>query len=99
MLGHIDEWFYRYIGGLYHHSSTFSHITIRPPHHDASDGTTTATTSASVSFDSPRGMITIKWRREDGSDGVLFVAVGLPPSTTAHLYLPVAHDKIIPKGW
>ena len=100
MLGHVSEYFFRYIAGIQQGdggaagADPWSAVHIAPqaiPGLDWVDAT----------FDSPAGLVTSRWQRRaagsprDGgattyeSDGIE-VAVGLPPGVAGRLTLPLS---------
>ncbi len=80
MLGHVEEWFYRYLAGIDFDLSRppAGQITLRPT-------PVGKLTSARATYRSVLGPIVSSWKRA----GKLFTYdVELPPNTTATLYLP-----------
>jgi hypothetical protein len=80
MLGHIEEWFYRGLGGI---SSDpvgpgFKRIIVKPQLARGLSG-------ASATYDSSYGRIGGQWKREEG---MLSLNVAIPVNTTATVYLP-----------
>jgi len=80
MLGHAEEWFYRYLAGI---DVDFSRrpaerIVLRPTPVGDVD-------SAQARYQTPLGPVSISWQRRDGR---LFCDVEVPPKTTAWLLLP-----------
>jgi hypothetical protein len=80
MLGHIEEWFYRGLGGLASDPAGpgFKRITVQPQ-------IVGALTSANVAYDSAYGRIVSHWQR---ARGTLSLDVTIPPNTTATVYVP-----------
>ena len=80
MLGHIEEWFYRGLGGISSDPADpgFKRIIIKPQIVGDLCG-------ANVAYESPYGRITSNWRREGGR---LTMDVTIPPNTTATVYVP-----------
>ena len=84
MLGHIEEWFYRGLGGISCDPSGpgFKKITLKPQIVGDLKG-------ANVSYGSPYGRIVSHWTRE-GSN--LAMAVTIPANTTARVYVPTKDE-------
>lgn len=87
MLGHLMEWFYSGIGGIRSdkESIAFKHFIIRPEIVGDID-------AATVSFDSPYGMIKTNWKVENST---FTCQVTVPPNTTASIHLPAAQQEDI----
>jgi hypothetical protein len=80
MLGHVEEWFYRYLAGIDLDLSRprEERITLRPtPVGDLA--------SASASLDSPLGRIVSSWRKVNGK---ILVDVEVPQNAQAKVVLP-----------
>ena len=80
MLGHIEEWFYRGLGGISSDPSGpgFKRIVIKPQIVGDLSG-------ASVTYDSLYGCIISNWQREGDK---LTMDVAIPVNTTATVYVP-----------
>ena len=80
MLGHAEEWFYRYLAGIDFDLSRApgEQIVLRPtPVGDV--------TAAKATLDSPLGKIALAWKLEHGK---LIVDAEVPPNTKAKVLLP-----------
>ena len=80
MLGHIEEWFYRGLGGIACDPAGpgFNKIIVKPQIvGDLSE--------ANVTYESPYGRIASKWQRADGQ---VTLTVTIPANTTATMYVP-----------
>lgn len=80
MLGHIEEWFYRGLGGVSCDPSGpgFKKIILKPQIVGDLSG-------ADAAYDSPYGRIASKWQREGDK---LTMNVTIPSNTTATVYVP-----------
>jgi len=80
MLGHIEEWFYRGLGGISSDPAGpgFKQIVLKPQIVGDLAG-------AAVSYDSLYGRIVSQWKREGGR---LTWEVTIPANTTATVYVP-----------
>lgn len=80
MLGHIEEWFYRGLGGLTSDPSGpgFKKIMIKPQIVGDLEW-------VNCSYDSPDGQISSNWRREGKK---LTMDITIPPNTTATVFVP-----------
>ena len=80
MLGHIEEWFYRGLGGISSDpaGAGFKKIIIKPQ-------IVADLRDADVAYESPYGRIVSKWEREGGE---LTMDVTIPANTTATVYIP-----------
>jgi alpha-L-rhamnosidase len=80
MLGHIEEWFYRGLGGISPDPAGpgFKKIVIKPQIVGDLRG-------ADVAYDSPYGRIVSNWKREGNG---LTMAVTIPANATATVYIP-----------
>jgi len=101
MLGHIEEWFYRGLGGISSDPSGpgFKKITIKPQ-------IVGDLSAANVAYDSPYGRIVSNWKRNlstsllrQGSGQVgadkLKMDVTIPPNTTATVYVPAKDNGAV----
>ena len=81
MLGHIEEWFYRGLGGIRpdDEGPGFGKFVIRPE-------VVGDLTWVKCAYDSIHGRITTQWWRKDGSR--LLLRVTVPINTTATVYVP-----------
>jgi hypothetical protein len=80
MLGHIEAWFYKGLGGILCDPAGpgFKRIIIRPQ-------TVAKLGGATASYESPYGRIASSWKREGG---MLTLNVTIPPNTAATVYVP-----------
>jgi hypothetical protein len=80
MLGHIEEWFYRGLGGISSDPSGpgFKKIVVKPQ-------IVGDLSAANVAYDSPYGRIASNWRRE-GSQ--LSMDITIPANATAMIFVP-----------
>jgi alpha-L-rhamnosidase len=80
MLGHIEEWFYRGLGGIWSDPAGpgFKKIIVKPQMAGDLGG-------AHVTYDSPYGQIVSNWKREGTK---LAMDVAIPMNTTATVYVP-----------
>ena len=90
MLGHIEAWFYRGLGGIACDPSGpgFKRIIIRPQ--IAGD-----LGSADVAYDSPYGRIASTWKREGGT---LTLKVTIPVNATATVFVPAKDAASVTEG-
>ena len=88
MLGHIEEWFYKGLGGLRAEAPGFRRVTIRPETIDALD-------EVDVTYRSVRGPIRSAWRR-DGE--ALRMDVAVPPGVAATVHVPAASADAVREG-
>ena len=88
MLGHIEEWFYKGLGGLRAEAPGFKHVTIRPEIIEA-------LSEVDVAYESVRGPIRSAWRR-DGE--TLRMDVAVPPGVTAAVHVPAASADAVREG-
>jgi hypothetical protein len=87
MLGHLMEWFYSGAGGIRQEENgiAFSKIRIFPE--AAGD-----LTSAKTSYNSPFGVISTDWKKNDND---FEIEVSIPANTSATLYLPVIDNQTL----
>ena len=90
MLGHAEEWFYRYLAGI---DVDFSRrpeerIVLRPTPVGDID-------SAQAKYKTPLGPVSINWQRRRGR---FFCDVEVPPGTTAWLLLPGKRGQPVRPG-
>ena len=88
MLGHAEEWFYRYLAGIDFDLSRApgEQIVLRPtPVGDV--------TAANATLDSPLGKIAVRWRVEHGK---LIVDAEIPPNAKARVLLPGGPREVGP---
>ncbi len=80
MLGHIEEWFYRGLGGIASDRAGpgFKKIIIQPQ-------IVGDLSAANVAYGSPYGRIVSNWKRDAGR---LTMDVAIPANTTATVYVP-----------
>jgi len=80
MLGHLMEWLYSGVGGIRQaeNSIAFNHIKIQPE-------VVGDLTSANVSYHSPYGEISVKWKKMDKT---FTLEVNIPVNTKADVYFP-----------
>jgi len=79
MWGSIGAWFYRYVGGI--KPNGLQEIEISP----APVGRKSPVTSASVSYDSFKGKITVDWEKTETSFGMKVI---VPSATTGRVVVP-----------
>lgn len=90
MLGQINEWFYHDLAGLAPDvtASGFKHVIIHPqPVGDV--------TWVRAAYVSPRGKITVAWRREAGH---FELECELPPNTSATVFIPGGDAADVTEG-
>ncbi|MCX6625635.1 MAG: alpha-L-rhamnosidase, partial [Acidobacteria bacterium] len=90
MLGHVEEWFYRYLAGIDFDLSRAKEerIVLRPtPVGDV--------TSAQAVYRSALGTIRGSWKK---ADGVFTYEVEVPPNSMATVILPSGEKKVIGSG-
>lgn len=90
MLGHVEEWFYRGVGGIASDPSGpgFKKILVKPQlPGDLS--------RARAAYDSPYGRIASQWKRESGA---LSLEVTIPVNTTATVYVPAKDSDSVTEG-
>jgi hypothetical protein len=87
MLGHIEEWFYRGLGGLTSDPSGpgFKKIMIKPQIVGDLE-------SVNCSYDSSYGQISSNWKREGQK---LAMNITIPPNTTATVYVPAKDAAVV----
>lgn len=78
MLGHIQEWFYRYLAGIDHSSPGFKDIVIKPYIPDDLEEVKASTMTS-------YGRLTSNWQYQDGN---LTMNIQIPVGTTADIYVP-----------
>jgi alpha-L-rhamnosidase len=85
MLGHVEAWFYRGLGGIQADpaSPAFKHFFIAPEFPPGVD-------RVAVSHDSPYGRIGSQWQRGNGK---ITVTLDIPPNTSATVTLPTVPPK------
>ena len=85
MLGHLMEWFYSGLGGIYQkeNSVAYENIVIAPK-------PTGNISWVNCSFESPKGIITSEWRLENNQ---FFLSVTIPEKTTAEIVLPDGFEE------
>ena len=90
MLGHIEEWFYRGLGGIACDPSGpgFKKIVVKPQIAGDLGG-------AQVTYESPYGRIDSAWKREGG---VLTMNVTIPQNTTATVNVPAKDAASVTEG-
>ena len=89
MLGHMEGWFYRGLGGIRVDEAGFQRFTLRPVMPQGLDRVT-------VRYRSIRGEIVSAWKREGGRVSWL---IQVPPNTEAMVYVPVRDSgKILESG-
>jgi alpha-L-rhamnosidase len=101
MLGHIDEYFYRYLAGIQQATVGWGDDATA-----AADAPWAAVRIAPVllpgldwvnaSFDSPAGLIRVAWTRlRSGGSEVVELTVELPPQVRGHAVLPLS-GRVVP---
>ena len=90
MLGHLMEWFYRGILGIDQskNSVAYKEILIKPE-------LVGDLTSASGSYQSMHGTISVNWKKQNGS---FHLKTEIPPNTSAMVYLPTTTPSTIFEG-
>lgn len=88
--GTVDEWLYRYLGGIRYEESApgFKHIVLRPQ-------PVKGLHAASAATETPYGRLSCRWQI---SNGTCQVWATIPANTTADLYLPDGSVKKIGSG-
>jgi alpha-L-rhamnosidase len=87
MLGQIVEWFYHDLAGIAPDPAApgFKHVVIRPqPTEDL--------TWASGSYETPRGLVSSAWKRENGR---FTLDVTIPPGASATVYVPCKNPMAV----
>lgn len=80
MMGHIQEWFYRYLAGIDHAQPGYKQIVIKPYLPDDLEQVKASTMTS-------YGRITSEWN-QDLTSGRLTMHAEIPVGTTADLYIP-----------
>jgi hypothetical protein len=90
MLGHIEEWFYRGLGGISSDPAGpgFKRIIVKPQIAGDLGG-------ANVAYDSPYGRIGSEWKREGGR---LSLKITIPVNTTATVFVPAKDAGAVTEG-
>jgi len=90
MLGHVEEWFYRYLAGIDSEpdAAGFDRIVIRPQ-------VVGDLKWVSAAYDSIRGRIACEWRIENG---VLKLNVTIPANASATVYVPTGAVADVTEG-
>ncbi len=90
MLGHVEEWFYRGLGGLWTDPSGpgFKKTVIKPQ-------VVRGLEWVKVHHMSPYGRIASEWRREGGK---LAMSVSVPVNTTATVFVPARDSSAVTEG-
>ncbi len=85
MLGHLMEWFYSGLGGIYQeeNSVAYDRIVIAPKPVGGIEW-------VNCSFNSPKGIISSEWKREAG---IFILNVEIPEKTMAEIVLPDGFGK------
>lgn len=78
-LGSVDDWFYKYLGGIQPAEPGYKTINIRPCF-------PSGLTWVSAAMDTPQGMVSSRWKRE--SNDLVELAVEIPPNAEADVWLP-----------
>lgn len=80
--GCVDDWMFRYIGGIDTDAPGFRHIVFAPRPDEKLEW-------AKRSYDTPQGKAACEWRKEETEDGTrLKVKVEVPCNATATVRLP-----------
>jgi alpha-L-rhamnosidase len=90
MFGSVSQWFFQWLGGIQPAPDAvgFDRVIIRPqPAGDLS--------WVNASYDSVRGKIVSRWRREKG---VLTLQVEIPPGVRAAVFVPVSNAASVAEG-
>ncbi len=90
MLGHVEEWFYKYLAGIRPDpaSSGFERVVIQP--HVVGD-----LTWVKARYRSIRGPIEVHWRR---GGGTLTLEVAIPANVTATVHVPTTSPDAVTEG-
>jgi hypothetical protein len=90
MLGHIMEWFYKYLAGISQAETSvaFKRVVIKPVILDGIN-------YACSKFNSPYGEIISHWIKEDGR---LKLTLQIPVNTSVDIILPVSKKQILCEG-
>ena len=94
MLGHVEEWLYRGLGGirLDPASPAFKHFILRP---DVPGGLEWV----NVSHDSIHGRIASQWRQtSDRAEKAFTWTVTIPPNTSATIFVPARDAASVREG-
>lgn len=84
MLGSIDAWFYKYVGGLSCVESGWEKIRIKPMFYRDVN-------FASINFDSIRGKIHVSWQK---TENAFNLTAHVPVGTTAEINLPLPWEQL-----
>jgi alpha-L-rhamnosidase len=84
MLGSVDAWFYRNLGGIIPLEPGFSRIMIKPI-------MPSGIRHCSASLYTVRGLVSVEWSR---SDGELTMVVTIPVNTTAEVHIPKISESM-----
>lgn len=80
--GCVDDWMFRYIGGIDTDTAGYSHIIFAPKPDDRLEW-------AKRSYETPQGRAVCEWRKEKTAEGILLnMKVEIPCNTTAVICLP-----------
>ncbi|MDR3228577.1 MAG: glycoside hydrolase family 78 protein [Puniceicoccales bacterium] len=83
MFGSVGEWFYQGLLGIDTAGAGFKKIILKPrPIRGLS--------WARGIYDSVRGPISVHWETTDGTNGTFRLRAGIPPNTTAEIWLPAS---------
>jgi alpha-L-rhamnosidase len=90
MMGSVSAWFHKYLGGINPdpQGPGFKRIVIRPY-------ALGNLTWARAGYNSPYGLISSSWRKENGS---FRLKVTVPVNTTATIYLPAQNPSSVMEG-
>lgn len=90
MLGHIEEWFYKGLGGIRPHAEGpgFRRVVIDPTVLDSLDW-------AEVEYESVRGPISSQWQRTEEE---IKINVSIPPGTTGNVHIPARAADAVQEG-
>ncbi len=83
MMGHVKEWFTKYLGGISAAETGYDVINIKPSMVDG-------LTSVSCTVDSVHGNITSEWKYD--ASGKFTLTLTVPVGVTANVYIPVLGD-------
>lgn len=88
MLGHIEEWFYRGLGGIAPETPGFSTFVVKPQFVGDLSG-------ADVSYESLYGRIASAWKRRGDT---LTLSLAVPVNTVGKVFLPAADAAAVTEG-
>ena len=78
-LGSVDDWFYKYLGGLQPAEPGYKIINVRPCF-------PVGLTWVSAAIDTPQGVVSSRWKR--GPNDQVELTVAIPPNAEADVWIP-----------